>query len=140
MKRWFAMLAEQTTYAGIPIFKDNASYENKNGTASLIVEDAGFFLAGPFDLGDLGSKNFHVSRFQQANSDGTYAGLRMFNDLSATSVDYWMLSGTTGDRSIVSVGRYVIVPIPKAVAADMYLYMTVNDVKTYIFKGCNVTD
>ena len=140
MRKRFAMLAEQTTYAGIPVFLDNATYLNKNGYAKPGEADERFFLAGPFDLGSEAVKTYTVSRYAVYNKDGTSTCLRPFNDLTATSVDFWSISSSTKERTITAAGRYVIMPIPKAVAADMYLYMTENGVKTYIFKGCNVTD
>lgn len=134
------LLASQTmSYGGIPVYRDNAVYAGNNGTASGYTDDPGWFLAGPFDTGTTGTKSMTYSRFPDTFGSGTVPGLRMFNDLTATSVDWWPNGGNASTQNTVNTaGRYIIVSMPKAKAANQYLYITSGGVTTYLYKGNNV--
>lgn len=128
------------TYGGLPVYIDNACFRYRNGLVTDYVTDSNFFITGPFDSGSTGSKVYTISRYPETASGGVTPAFRPYDDLTATSIDYWAIgSSNNPTRSVTTAGRYLLVPMPKAKAANMYMQVKVGDVYVYIFKGKNVT-
>ena len=145
LRRRIMLLSEQgqgptptPTIGGLPVWMDNSRYTSSDGAADSVVIDSDFFLTGVVDAGSPDFKSYTVTRFHSS----TNAALRLFNDVSATSVDYWTIMRTDispGDTNIYgfnSFGRYIIMSIYKPVAADFYLKDANGN---YLIKGSNVT-
>lgn len=136
MRRHDILASQPMEYSGIPVFVDNAYYEKANGTVSNYATGSDWFIAGPFDTGTEGSKSITFSYATVKPTGGM--SFRLFNDTAGTSVDYWDMTYSTGQRTVTTAGRYVYASLSKSDAANMYMYMTVDGVTTYIYKGNNV--
>ena len=127
------------TYAGIPIYLDNAYFPNNNGTVNEYLENSNFFIAGPFDTLSTGSKSYTLSCYMSESATGVATtDMRLYNNLSSSSVDFWAVTRTSATRTLSSSGQYVLFSIWKNVAANMYLYYTASNVNYYLFKGNNL--
>ncbi len=132
-----ALMAQHTrTIGGIPVFMDNVAFPYRNGTMSDLVSDNDFFLAGPFDKGTEAKSSFTYTR-HTGRVSGAVTCLRLYNDLSGNSVDYWIISTdpfTT--RNVISSGRYIVYPVYKPEASRCYIYDNVRGI--YLMKGKDV--
>lgn len=128
-----------TDIKDIKVYLNNAAYLGPNGLASNYVEDSRFFIAGPFDTGSEESKTYTFSTCPISTTSGG-AAVKLYNDLSANSVDYNAVT-RTNTASVTSdlSGRYVLCSVCKSYADTSYMYYTVNGVKHYLFKGSKVT-
>jgi hypothetical protein len=136
-RSWEAAAEFVPSYGGIlPVFMDNCYYPSGNGKANAVTTNKDYFLAGPFDTGNSDQKYAYFIRYS-----GTATYIRMFNDLTATSVDVWALGNGSGNRTTNAPGRYYIVPVKKSIAADFFMYTKgTGDSKVYHCKGTNVSD
>lgn len=140
IRRMIIMMQPVTAYGGIPVYADNAYYPPSGGLLTGISRNSGFFIAGPFDTGSTDKKSFTFSRITVLPPGESQVVWRIFNDITARSVNYWSTYAQSGTpRTVTSAGRYIYATIPKSVAADMYMYMTVGDERVYLYKGKNVT-
>lgn len=132
------LLAQPQTIGGIIVGENNASYYN-NGYRTDVIADDRFFLTTVIDTGNTSQKQYSVLRCG-SGADGVYRALRMFNDLDATSVDYWSTVEDTSiapyDYAFNSVGRYIIATIYKPYA-DLF-YLANRATGEYYIKGKNV--
>ena len=125
-------------YGGLPIYIDNGYYTGGNKKIDVVTASDDFFITGIFDTGNSSSKVYEITRWRTS----TNAQMRFFNDITATSVDYWTIMRTdvTAGRPNVyeftSAGRYVAISVAKYCAADFYFKIKNGD---YIIKGNNVT-
>lgn len=136
-QEWQQAISFEPSYSGVlPVFRDNCYFPSGNGKANAVVNNPDYFLAGPFDTGSSTQKYAYFVRYS-----GVATYIRMFNDLTATSVDVWALGNGSGNRTTNAAGRYYIVPIKKSVAADAFMYTKdASENRTYYFKGTNVSD
>lgn len=136
------MVIEQessNTIGGLPIYADNCRYASSNGTVSNVVSDNDYFLTGIVDTGSTAHKYFTVSRFGAP----TAAAMRVFNDLTATSVDYWSImrtdiaqTGQANEYTFAKGVRYLILSVYKPIADKFFLKYQDGE---YLLKGNNVT-
>ena len=129
------------TIGGLPVLINNAWYINANGRVDEFRADDNFFITGIFDSNSSTQKQYTYYRYPRAPyiSSG-FPSMRLFNDLSQTSVDYWPAGtneGSPAPRTVQSAGRYILFTVRKDCAGDVYLYDDTN--QRYIFKGKNVT-
>lgn len=120
---------------------DNAYYIGGNGKLTDYEHDDNFFLTGIFDTGGTWKKNYTVTRYPDCPNGITASTvLRLFDDLDSDSVNYWSIGNSSLiTRAFNSAGRFIVFPVPKAKAADQFLYERLDgDVNIYIFKGKNV--
>ena len=124
------------TIGGLPVFSDNCLYTG-NGKTNDVIEDSNFFLTGVVDTGNSANKHYTVLR---APTTGNNGAMRLFNDLSANSVDYWTIMRTDllapNEYSFYSIGQYIILSVFKEYAP--YFYLKYYDGE-YLLKGKNVT-
>lgn len=122
-------------YYGIPIWKDNVLWHGTSGSGKATegwIADDRYFLAGPFVTGVTSGRHSYTLKAPAAPAENTLGLLRAFDDLKESCVNYWAL----WDRTFNSNGKYFIVSISKADAADQYLYD--NTAERYIYKGKNI--
>ena len=129
--------APTPTYGGLPIYIDNAYYTGGNGAVNSVSTSDDFFITGIFDTGNTNAKDYEITRWRT----GTSAQIRLFNDLTADSADYWTVmrtditSGAPDIYQFNSVGRYIAISVAKYCASDFYLKYKNGD---YIVKGNNI--
>lgn len=133
------MFAINSSYPwGIKLYKNNTAYIGGNSTVDSYFTDNNFFIAGPFDTGSTDSKTYTISRNPVSTVNGG-AALKLYNDLTAKSVDYWGITSSKGTSyTFTSAGRYVFFSVCKAYASTSYMYYTVDGVNHYLFKGAGV--
>ena len=125
---------------GLPVYIDNAFYPGSNGLVTQYGTNSNYFLIGIIDTGSIDQKHYDTVRIG-VDSNLPVGGIRLFNDLSATSVDYWttmrpeMTDGSTQAYSFNSYGRFVILSVIKEYAANFYLKDANGN---YLLKGSNV--
>lgn len=125
---------------GLPVYIDNAFYPGSNGLVTQYGANSSYFLTGIVDTGTSDSKRYNTVRIGVASSLPV-AGIRLFNDLNSTSVDYWTImrpemdDGTTSPYSFTSYGRFVILSVIKEYAANFYVQ---DGNGNYLLKGSNV--
>ena len=130
----------QKYIGGLPVYIDNAYYPSSNGYATSFNTDSDWFITGVFDTGSTSSKTYTLMQNPKVSSHGS--AFRLYNDLTANSVDYWsnMAGSTTPNtRSVTTVGRYILFPVYKPYAENLYMYYTSGGQQIYLFKGKNVT-
>lgn len=127
---------------GLPVLIDNASYGSGNNAYNSYTSVNDYFITGWFDTGDSSSKSYTYPYMRIVNN--TPCNIRLFNDKTATSYDYWGAGTVHEDylenhttRTITSGGRYIACSVYKPTAADFYIYDNTN--QRYICKGKNVT-
>ena len=126
------------SYGGIPVYIDNKYFPSRSEQKiSQALDSNDYFLAGPFDTGSTGSKSMTYS---QIYSD-TQAAFYLFDDLTASAVDYWACWGTDkpstpSSKTVNTAGRYIVTSVLKTRAADFYMMDAGGN---YIVKGSNVT-
>lgn len=126
------------TYGGLPIYLDNSYYTGGNGKIGAVSSSDDFFITGIFDTGDSSTKNYTITRWRTSIN----AQIRFFNDITATSYDYWTIMRTDVDPGQANIynfssgGRYVAISVAKYCAADFYFKFTNG---AYIIKGNNIT-
>jgi hypothetical protein len=138
IRRRILMMPHVRTIGGLPVLIDNAILSGSNNKWNQRVEPSdAYFVTGWFDTGATGKKSYTFP-YQPANGDGDgYYRLRLYDDPTELSVDYWGVNGTVGQlRTFTSLGRYIIVTVYKATAADFYIYNNTNN--RYVCKGKNV--
>lgn len=121
------------TISGIPVLINNARYLGSDGKFDSYTYDPDFFLAGWFDTGSSNSKSYTYNALFTDIS----ACFRIFNDKSASSYDWWGINKWDDPRTMRTAGRYIVIPIRKAIADRSYMYDNTN--QRYLFKGKNVT-
>lgn len=125
---------------GLPVYLDNAWYPGSNGVITGYGTNNSYFLTGIVDTGTPDSKRYNTVRIG-VDSDLPVAGIRLFNDLNSTSVDYWTIMrpdlayGSINPYSFNSAGRFVILTVIKEFAANFYLQDSNGN---YLLKGSNV--
>lgn len=139
MERWFQMISQQPRIGGIPVLYDNVAYANSGGYVTDFISDPNFFITGIFDTGTTSSKSVTYHRIAQYLSNGNNFSWRSFNTLESRSAGDWTAGGYLQDRTVNASGRFILYPIRKDQAANMFMYYTVDGVKHYLFKGDNVT-
>ena len=124
-------------YGGIPVFIDNAFYTG-SGSRDSFVTNPDYFIAGIFDSGSSGSKEYTYSYSLKPSE---WIHLRTYDDLDGPCIDYWGVSAVASSlpqtRTVTMSGRYILVPIYKPMAEDMWMHDDTNNV--YLYKGTNVT-
>lgn len=131
-----ALMGEHVfTIGGLPVIYNNAAYKNSNGRVDDVLTDSRFFITGIYDTGDSTSKSYTFTRYA-AYIDNKATCFRLYNDLTASSYDFWSISSTGGTRTLSTAGRYILFTVYKPEAADMYMYN--NTAGLYVFKGKNV--
>lgn len=126
---------------GLPVLINNARYPQSNGKIDSVVEDNDWFITGPFDTGSTSSKKYSFIHTVAANST-SHASMRLFNDISSTSADYWTVTVNTRRllsetfRTITSVGRYITFSIKKSDAVDIWCYC--HNTNSFVFKAENI--
>ena len=129
------------TIGGLPVYVDNAFYPGSNGIITNYGTNSNYFLTGIVDTGSTDRKYYDTVRIG-VDSDLPIGGIRLFNDLNGTSVDYWTIMrpdltyGSITPYSFRSYGRYIILTVAKDFAADFYLK---DENGNYLLKGNNVT-
>ena len=118
---------------GLIVLYDNARYASSNGKIDSYEIDTDYFLTGIYDTGSTGSKSYTYTRHPDIAKNPTF---RLFNDITATSYDYWSASGSD-TRTLTTGGRYIVFPIKKSLASTSYMYDNTNG--RYVFKGKDVT-
>lgn len=128
------------TIGGLPVLYDNAAYDNQNGRIDAFIHDTRFFITGVFDTGSTASKSYTYTRYSAtldpADTSRVSTCFRVFNDLTASSYDYWSISPNTTARTLSFAGQYILFTVYKPEAANMYMYN--NTAGVYLFKGKNV--
>lgn len=127
------------TIGGLPVLIDNAWFTNENGYANGYRTSNDYFITGVYDTGSTSTKSYTWYQAPRTSDTGPYyPAFRVFNDLSAMSVDYWG-NGAGGDQPTLrqgsSPGRYILFSVRKFYAADTYMYDSTNN--RYVFKGAN---
>ena len=118
------------TYSGIKVLFDNAYYGSGNGKIDSFVTDDRFFIAGIYDNGATSSKrSYTINNNNDAGTLGVGIYLRLFNDLTANSVDNWIIR----NRSLSTYGQFIVCSICKNNAANFSLYDNTNG--RYVFKS-----
>lgn len=128
------------TIGGIVVWKNNVAFY-RNGTISEMLDNDAFFITSVIDTGSTGQKQYTCLRQGVGDASTRYLSMRYYNDLSATSVDYWSPWLTESENyssalTFESYGRYIVVPISKKFADIFYLRYTNGE---YLIKGKNVT-
>ena len=134
-------LLDQSTkkIGGLPVLIDNAWFPNWNGYANSYRASNNYFITGVYDTGSTSTKSYTWYQAPRtSDTGGDYPAFRVFNDLSAQSVDFWGCA--TGEaqptvRQGSSPGRYILFSVRKSYAADTYMYDDTNS--RYVFKGAN---
>ena len=127
------------SYSGIPVYRDNAYFAG-SGTLADYGTNSGWFIAGPFDTGSSDRKTYTYTR-STSFPNAHRAVWRTYNDPSGGTYDYVNVSDSSGPSATTASvgGRYVYVSVKRSDADNAYMYVTVNGVNTYLFKGKNVT-
>lgn len=142
LKERHRLLMSEDYICGIPVLINNAGFRNRNGVATDYNNDPAFFIAGWFDTGSPDSKSITLATTSHYLSDGGAASFRLYDTkgMNTNSVDYWGVTDTSAQtKTVTTAGRYILISICKADAANMYMYYTVDGVNHYLFKGSNVT-
>ena len=131
-------LAYRREFGGIIVARDNLFFPRNNGLITGTDTDSDFFLTEIFDTGSTESKSYTAALFGNLPR---YASCRYFDDLTATSADYWTFISTgsqaSDTRTYSSVGRYIVATIYKPLADKFFIYDNTNG--RYVFKGSSVT-
>ena len=128
--------AEQKSYGGIPVYIDNAYYNNTNNkTDGDIIQSNNYFIAGPFDTQTTVSKTYTIKTVTAPST--IQAFLRVFDDLTATSLNCFGLSREEATRTLSIWGRYLFVTVEKAKADEFFIHDDTNG--KYICKGTSVS-
>ena len=136
LMRRFQMISAQPapSYDGIPIFIDNAYFPRRDGAIDDRVADPNWCIVGVFDTGSSASKLYKW----ETQGVRVETAFRIYNDLSARSVDYWgasFINGNVEEKTANSLGRYILYSLYKPTATTAYL----KQGNTYLFKGSDVT-
>lgn len=127
------------TIGGLVVYSNNCYFASGNGLVTNVTENNDYFLTGVIDTGSTGQKAYTITRMGTPKN----ALIRFYNDITASSIDYWTIlrtdlpSGSVTTYDFNSAGRYVVISIYKTLAADFYLKNRVTG--EYIIKGSNVT-
>ena len=114
------------TIGGLPVLIDNAKYNSGNGKYNeRLTIDSNYFITAWFDTETSDQKKYDLFTIS-----GNPMYIRFYNDINATSVDYW------SNGIFVTYGRFVASTVFKPKAEDFYLYCTTQ--QRYIIKGKNV--
>ena len=129
------------TIGGIYVWQNNVGFQFKNGKINALDVNDALFISEVIDTGSTSKKKYTFLRHGLGSTIPYYLGMRFFNDLSATSVDYWSTCVTESesfvkDVTIDSYGRYIVTTIPKKYADIFYLRYTNGE---YLIRGKNVT-
>ena len=116
-------------YGGLPVLVDNLKYNAANGKYNGGTANTDWFVTGFFDSGSSSSKTY-----QLGNPHSTAGTIRLFNDKTANSYDWWAFS--VGGRSMSSGGRYIAFDVYKALADRYFVYDDTNGM--YLAKGKNI--
>ena len=139
-RRGIMMQPHEKTIGGIVVWRDNCAVIG-NGTLAAVSDNTDFFLA-LVDTGTNGQKAYAMFRqYVPGVESGKWPAARFYNDLSASSVDYWSAwtsnpSHVAVDYTFSSYGRYILASVCKQYAADFYIRYQ-NGV--YLIRGKNVT-
>lgn len=120
------------TFCGIPVYLNNARFRKRKGTAEDFTVDPDWFITGWYDSGST-TKKPYTYYIDTSNQD---AALRPFNDITATSVDWWATSYHQ-EQSVITyqiTGRYILFSVYKPAAYKTYLMQG----DQYLFKGKGV--
>lgn len=124
----------ELTYGGLPVLFDNAYLPHGNNVYDATTADSEWFVTGWFDTGSPGSKKYTV---YQPLLDSTWVDLKLFDDKSGRSVDYWSINNKADrnqwHRTFTSYGQHIICSIKKADAARSWCYC--HTTGEFVFKG-----
>ena len=121
---------------GLYVYADNSRYYDYLDTTvdANVSTDSDYFLTGFYDTGSESPKSLTVSCLTHEG----HVCARIFNDKTASSVDYWNIATGSDARTYTTLGgRYIMATVYKPRAADFYIYDNTN--QRYIVKGSNVT-
>lgn len=124
-------------YGGIPVFLDNARFARANGTASDVVADPDWFIAGWADSGSSTTKAYTYFRSAATSETVEQQGAwRTFDDKSGTSVDWWAAStgSSASTPTINSSGQYILFSVYKPDAHKFFL----KQGDTYLLKANDI--
>lgn len=134
-----AMMSVIPKIGGLPLLMNNARYNvnNDRKTAST-THDENYVVVGPFDTGASASRSYTIKTMPMI-TDTIPCMLRVYNDLSAVSLNNYTISTTGDTRTITGLaGRYFTVTLPRMLAPNFYMYDNTNN--RYVCKGSNVID
>lgn len=124
-----------TLIGGLYVYADNSRYyEYVNDTVDEnIITDSDYFLTGFYDTESEEPKSYTIPVLVH----DAHVCVRLFNNKTAASIDFFNISTAYDTRTYTGSGRYIMATVYKPYAANFYIYDNTN--QRYIVKGSNVT-